>query len=152
MENSPEPGIQETSWTVAVARILFGPEMNIQSPPNLNTGYLKSLVDSGINDWGGISPLTPDHVNPEAPWPEISHLAKTMANYGKVLTERLPLYPDFALNSKKWIDPETTPALLRSMDQQGYAREDEWAPGQSTFPPAYQKSKIPLKKLILELI
>ena len=52
MENSPEPGIQETSWTVAVARILFGPEMNIQSPPNLNTGYLKSLVDSGINDWG----------------------------------------------------------------------------------------------------
>ena len=145
MENSPEPGIQETSWTVAVARILFGPEMNIQSPPNLNTGYLKSLVDSGINDWGGISPLTPDHVNPEAPWPEISHLAKTMANYGKVLTERLPLYPDFALNSKKWIDPETSPALLRSMDQQGYAREDEWAPGQSTFPPAYQKSKIPLK-------
>ena len=145
MENSPEPGIQETSWTVAVARIIFGSEMNIQSPPNLNTGYLKSLVDSGINDWGGISPLTPDHVNPEAPWPEISHLAKTMANYGKILTERLPLYPDFALNSKKWIDPETTPALLRSMDQQGYAREDEWAPGQSSFPPEYQKSEISLK-------
>ena len=68
-----------------------------------------------------------------------------MANYGKVLTERLPLYPDFALNSKKWIDPETSPALLCSMDQQGYAREDEWAPGQSSFPPEFHKSEIPLK-------
>ena len=68
-----------------------------------------------------------------------------MTNYGKVLTERLPLFPRFALNSKKWSDPETTPALLRSMDQQGYAREDEWAPGQSSFPHEYQKSKIPLK-------
>jgi FO synthase len=141
MENNSEPGIEETSWTVAVTRILFGPQMNIQSPPNLNAGYLKSLVNSGINDWGGISPLTPDHVNPEAPWPEIIHLAKTMDKYGKVLTERLPVYPEFSLNSKKWFDPKITPALLRSMDQQGYAREDEWAPGESSSPLGYLKSK-----------
>jgi FO synthase len=68
-----------------------------------------------------------------------------MTNYGKVLIERLPIYPDFALNLKIWADPKTTPALLSSMDQQGYAREDEWAPGQSSSPPEYYKSEIPSK-------
>ncbi|MGB1834406.1 MAG: hypothetical protein ACPHP9_12020, partial [bacterium] len=70
MQFHPEPELEEVLWTVAIARILFGPEMNIQTPPNLNVDNLERILDAGINDWGGISPLTPDHVNPEAPWPE----------------------------------------------------------------------------------
>ena len=134
MENSPEPSIKEISWSVAIARILFGPEMNIQIPPNLNPGHLRTLVDSGINDWGGISPLTPDHVNPEAPWPEISRLSQIMGECGKVLAERLPVYPNYALSGKVWIDDTVAPFLLNSMDQQGFAREDGWAPGQASIP------------------
>ncbi|GIT07572.1 MAG: hypothetical protein CM1200mP30_12020 [Pseudomonadota bacterium] len=119
MANSPEPRVEETAWTVAVARILFGHKMNIQTPPNLNPGSLKTLLDSGINDWGGISPLTPDHVNPEAPWPEIASLAESMEKYGKVLTERLPVFPKYALNSRDWIDLKASSYLIKPMDQQG---------------------------------
>ena len=69
MATAPEPSLDEHLWTIAVARILFGPEMNIQAPPNLQAGSLDKLIGAGINDWGGVSPVTPDHVNPEAPWP-----------------------------------------------------------------------------------
>ncbi len=132
MANSPEPSVEETAWTVAVARILFGHKMNIQTPPNLNPGSLKTLLDSGINDWGGISPLTPDHVNPEAPWPEIGSLAESMEKFGKVLTERLPVYPQYAIKSIDWIDLKARSSLNKSMDQQGYARENSWSPGKSS--------------------
>ena len=66
-------------WTVAVARLVFGPAMNIQAPPNLSAGTYGRLIDAGINDWGGVSPVTPDHVNPEAPWPQLDALAHTTA-------------------------------------------------------------------------
>jgi len=146
MANSPEPRVEETAWTVAVARILFGHKMNIQTPPNLNPGSLKTLLDSGINDWGGISPLTPDHVNPEAPWPEIASLAESMEKYGKVLTERLPVFPKFALNSRDWIDLKANSYLIKSMDQQGYARENSWSPGKSFVLPTQFLSKSVQKK------
>jgi len=89
---APAP-TDELVWTIAVARVLFGPQMNIQAPPNLNAGALDVLVQAGINDWGGVSPLTPDYVNPEAPWPEIERLREETASAGKTLAERLTIYP-----------------------------------------------------------
>ena len=76
MADAPEPALDEHLWTIAVARILFGPEMNIQAPPNLRAGSLQRLIAAGINDWGGVSPVTPDHVNPEHPWPQLDALAQ----------------------------------------------------------------------------
>ncbi len=78
MAASPEPDLEEQLWTIAVARLVFGPSMSIQAPPNLRPEGLSSLVRAGINDWGGVSPVTPDHVNPEAPWP---HLAGSRAQH-----------------------------------------------------------------------
>src|SRR5262249_10381817 len=83
MAEAPEPALDEHLWTIAVARILFGPEMNIQAPPNLRAGSLRRLIDAGINDWGGVSPVTPDHVNPEHPWPQLDALARATAAAGK---------------------------------------------------------------------
>ncbi len=76
MAGAPEPGLDELLWTIAVARLVFGPAMNIQAPPNLSPGVLPQLLAAGINDWGGVSPLTPDYVNPEAPWPHLQQLPR----------------------------------------------------------------------------
>jgi hypothetical protein len=76
-------------WTVAVARLVLGPQMSIQAPPNLNAGELARLVGAGINDWGGVSPVTEDHVNPVAPWPQLDHLDVETRRAGRVLTQRL---------------------------------------------------------------
>ena len=81
------PEQSELLWTIAMARIIFGPSMSIQAPPNLNSGKLVSLIGAGINDWGGVSPLTPDHVNPESPWPELDSLASVTQKAGKLLQE-----------------------------------------------------------------
>ncbi len=75
MANAPEPDLDDLLWTIACARLIFGLEMNIQAPPNLSPSVYPQLVSAGLNDWGGISPVTPDHVNPEAAWPEIDTLA-----------------------------------------------------------------------------
>ena len=80
-----EPDLDDLLWTIAVARLVLGPDMNIQAPPNLSPGVYQKLVDAGLNDWGGISPVTPDHVNPEAPWPAIAELARKSAEAGKLL-------------------------------------------------------------------
>ena len=95
MAQHPEPSLDEHLWTIAVARILFGAAMNIQAPPNLSAGALPRLIAAGINDWGGVSPVTPDHVNPERPWPALDRLAAATAEAGKVLVERLAVYPDY---------------------------------------------------------
>ena len=87
MANAPEPPLDELLWTIAVARLLFGPKMNIQAPPNLTQDY-ERLIAAGINDWGGISPVTPDHVNPEAPWPHLTALAARTARAGRVLVAK----------------------------------------------------------------
>ena len=96
---APEPSLDEHLWTIAVARLLFGPEMNIQAPPNLQAGSLGKLIGAGINDWGGVSPVTPDHVNPEAPWPELVALEQQTAEAGKQLVQRLAVYPAYALDA-----------------------------------------------------
>ena len=135
METAPEPDDDDLLWTVAVARLVLGGEMNIQAPPNLSPNSLAGLVAAGINDWGGVSPVTPDHVNPEAPWPHLDALARDTAATGKVLIPRLPLYPAYALDDETWLDEGMRTAVLRSMDSEGLARADTWSPGTLTAPP-----------------
>jgi FO synthase len=94
MANWPEPSHGEMLRTVAVARLLL-PEVNIQAPPNLSAPYYEELIDAGINDWGGISPLTPDFINPEKPWPHIEQLRLRTEAKGSALRQRLPVYPKF---------------------------------------------------------
>jgi len=106
MAAAPEPDLDELLWTIAVARLLFGPNMSIQAPPNLSPGVLPQLVAAGINDWGGVSPLTPDHVNPEAPWPHLDQLARETSVAGKFLDQRLTIYPAYANAPQRWLDPQ----------------------------------------------
>ena len=129
MARTPEPAASDMLWTAAMARIVFGPQMNIQAPPNLSPGLLADLIRAGINDWGGVSPVTPDHVNPEAPWPEIDALRAATTAAGKTLTERLAIYPSFAREQERWLDPALRTLVLRASDAEGFARSESWAPG-----------------------
>jgi FO synthase len=134
MVDAPEPDLHELLWTIAVARILFGAEMNIQAPPNLTPGEYGVLIEAGINDWGGISPVTLDHVNPEAPWPHLEALRRETASAGKILTARLPIYPAYYNDNARWQDPTLVPRILQSADSHGWGRNDQWAPGLSVEP------------------
>src|SRR4029077_5653538 len=87
------------------------------------------------NDGGGVSPVTPDHVNPEAPWPALDLLARRTADAGKLLVERLAIYPDYAQDPARWLDPKLRTPVLRAVDAQGLARTDAWIPGAGTPPP-----------------
>lgn len=131
MAQAPEPDLNELLWTIAVARLIFGAQMNIQAPPNLSPGVLPQLIAAGIDDWGGVSPLTPDHVNPEAPWPHLDLLARETAAAGKFLEQRLTIYPNYAREPQRWLDEGVRSAVLRQIDSMGYARRDSWMPGES---------------------
>ncbi len=136
MVNAPEPDLNELLWTIAVARILFGPDMSIQAPPNLSPGVLPQIVHAGINDWGGVSPVTPDFVNPEAPWPHLEDLRRETAAAGKYLTERLTIYPQYATELDRWAHPDLHERILEMIDAEGYPRTDDWCPGDiDTAPP-----------------
>jgi FO synthase len=135
MAQAPEPDLEDHLWTIAAARLIFGPEMNIQAPPNLNPGALAEMIAAGINDWGGVSPVTPDHVNPEAPWPALDRLAARTAAAGKLLVERLAIYPAYARDPERWLDPALRSAVLRAIDAEGLARPDDWVAGSGTEPP-----------------
>ncbi|MBT3331372.1 MAG: 7,8-didemethyl-8-hydroxy-5-deazariboflavin synthase CofG, partial [Rhodospirillaceae bacterium] len=135
MADWPDAPIDELRWSIAVARLIFGPEMHIQAPPNLSPGDSPSLIDAGIDDWGGVSPVTPDHVNPEAPWPHLRQLADDTARQGKHLVERLAIYPNYAQQAERWLDPAFVPAVLHRVDAAGLARTDTWAPGIDMAPP-----------------
>ncbi|NIR32610.1 MAG: 5-amino-6-(D-ribitylamino)uracil--L-tyrosine 4-hydroxyphenyl transferase CofH [Gammaproteobacteria bacterium] len=136
MANAPEPPLEELLWTIAVARLVLGANVNIQAPPNLSPDALPRLVHAGINDWGGISPVTPDHVNPEAPWPHLDDLARRTAEAGKVLVERLAVYPRYVRNRARWLEPALHAPVLRAADGEGLARTDDWVAGGKTPPPA----------------
>ncbi len=135
MASAPEPNLDELLWTIAVARIIFGPAMSIQAPPNLSPGLLPQIVAAGINDWGGVSPLTPDYVNPEAPWPHLDKLARETLAAGKYLQERLTLYPAYAATGDRWLDPGLRENVLRRIDAEGFPRTDNWSPGAEIIPP-----------------
>ena len=95
MDQDNNTQLEDLQWTIAIARLIFGPSMNIQAPPNLSADNYWHLVAAGINDWGGISPVTPDHVNPEAPWPTVVELTSKVRLAGKTLVPRLPIYPEY---------------------------------------------------------
>jgi FO synthase len=135
MAEAPEPSLEEHLWTIAIARIVFAPDMSIQAPPNLNAAALDRLLAAGINDWGGVSPVTPDHVNPEAPWPQLETLRRATEAAGKELVARLPIYPRFVQQPEQWLAPEMRASVLRHTEAEGYARENGWIAGATSHPP-----------------
>ena len=117
MASHPEPSLDELLWTAAVARLVLGPDVHVQVPPNLSYDEFPRLLDAGIDDWGGVSPVTIDHVNPEAPWPEIERLRAATEARGLALAPRLPAYPEFL--SGRWLAPRVLTAALRSPTRTG---------------------------------
>jgi len=131
---APEPDLDDLLWTIAAARLILPDEVHVQAPPNLSPGVYEELIAAGIDDWGGVSPVTPDHVNPEAPWPQIEVLAQRTAAMGKVLVQRLPVYPSYAFDIDRWCSQDIATRVRRAIDAEGWAREDEWAPGLTVLP------------------
>ncbi|MFF0065953.1 bifunctional FO biosynthesis protein CofGH [Streptomyces sp. NPDC005279] len=125
MRGMPDAELDELVATVAVARHIMGPSACLQAPPNLVAGEYARLIGAGIDDWGGVSPLTPDHVNPERPWPQIDELAERSAAAGFRLEERLCVYPEFVQRGEPWLDPRLLPHVRALADPEtGLARED----------------------------
>jgi FO synthase len=125
MRAHPEPTLQEMARTVAVARLLFGGAMNIQAPPNLVPSEAEGrclLLHAGINDWGGISPLTLDYINPERPWPQIDQLREQMRALGFELRERLAIYPEF-IGRPDFLAPALAARVRAMVDERGLVRE-----------------------------
>ncbi len=135
MRNAPEPGADDLAWTLAAARLLLPPDIALQSPPNLSSDDPVGLIEAGVDDLGGISPLTPDYVNPEAPWPHIGVLAERLARHGFTLAERLTVHPGHARRADIWIDPALAPRIRSLTDSEGWPREDEWVSGESSCAP-----------------
>ncbi len=135
MATTAPPEFAELLWTIAMARMILGAGMSIQVPPNLNAGKLAELVNAGINDWGGVSPLTPDHVNPESPWPHLDELSAATSEAGKLLQQRLTVYPAYVQRAETWLHPAVEVYVQKLSDAPGLAREDEWLSGTSVTLP-----------------
>ena len=129
MAAAPEPSEEELLWTIAAARLVLPPEVSLQAPPNLNAGRTAALLDAGLNDWGGISPVTIDHVNPEAPWPQIDDLTRECTASGRQLVERLTAYPRFVRDADRWLEKAVAKAARPLADSEGLARDNGWSPG-----------------------
>jgi FO synthase len=122
MRHADDAGLEEFLATIAVTRLLLGPRMRVQAPPNLvDLAETAALLDAGVDDWGGVSPLTPDHVNPERPWPDLDVLAQASAAKGFVLTERLTAHPPYL--AEPWLDPRVQPHVDALRDERGLARD-----------------------------
>ena len=119
MRNHPEPSRTDHARTIAVGRLVLR-EMNVQAPPNLSDQNYPFLLKAGLNDWGGISPLTPDFINPEKPWPHIAHLAERTAAEGFKLAERLSVYPEY-VERDEFIDRELRACVRAKADREGFA-------------------------------
>jgi len=124
------PGVSDEEFlrALALARIVMDDSVSVQAPPNLNDARLGRLIDAGIDDWGGISPITSDHVNPEAPWPEIARLEQICVSAGRPLVERLTVYPRF-IAEPGWVDSKLRPAVLKLADSAWLGRDSTWSPG-----------------------
>jgi FO synthase len=142
MANAPEPPLEELLWTIAAARIVLGPQAHVQAPPNLSFAEFPRLLDAGIDDWGGVSPVTVDHVNPEAPWPQIERLRAATESRGLQLVARLPVYPEWI--DGNWLDPRVMPAVLRASDAHGHARGERWSPGETGPVPFVPRDALPV--------
>ena len=121
MRNDPDASIDDLVATIAVARLVLGPRVRIQAPPNLVDDQWGLVIRAGIDDWGGVSPLTPDHVNPERPWPQIDDLAARTAEAGFALRERLTVYPPYVSQPEPWLDPRVRPHVFALAGSDGLA-------------------------------
>ena len=135
MANHPDAPLEELLWTAAAARLVLGPDVNLQVPPNLSYEQFPCLLDAGINDWGGVSPVTIDHVNPEAPWPELARIREATERRGLILAARLALYPEYTADLEHWCDPKVASAIRHHLDATGLARDDRFAAGTSPTVP-----------------
>ena len=135
MALSPEPSESEMLATIALARLILPPDVTVQAPPNLaekgedGASSYARYIDAGINDWGGVSPVTPDHVNPERPWPHLKELEINTESKGYLLLERLALHPSYAREAETWVDEKLRTGVWAGMDAEGFARVEAWAPG-----------------------
>jgi FO synthase len=132
MASHPEPSLDDLLWTARSARDVLGPDVKIQVPPNLSYDDFPRLLEAGIDDWGGVSPVTIDHVNPEAPWPEIVRLRAATEAAGFELAARLPIYPAYVDDLERWADPRVAREIRQHTDADGLAREERWAAGAET--------------------
>jgi FO synthase len=122
MGEFPDADMVEFLWTVAVARLILGPDVNLQVPPNLSAANYQIYLDAGINDWGGVSPLTIDFVNPEAPWPALTELKTKTEAAGFQLRPRLPVYPEYFLHTKEFLPDALHQKVIAIADQEGYVK------------------------------
>ncbi len=134
MAGAAPPSLEDYLWTIAAARLLLDPGIHLQAPPNL-TEEFGVLLEAGIDDWGGVSPVTADHVNPEAPWPALKRLRQVTEAAGMTLAPRLTVYPDHAADPGRWLDPDVRFPVLDRSDAEGLARDDRWAAGDHEPPP-----------------
>ena len=142
MAMAAEPSLEDHLWTVAAARLILGPDMTIQAPPNLRNGALAQLIRAGVNDWGGVSPVTPDHVNPEAPWPHLEKLETETEEAGRHLRQRLAIGPAFARDVTVWGDPALQTSIRRAVETRGLVREVDWHPGKGDEAPELMPSLV----------
>src|SRR5215208_3315640 len=142
MAGAPEPSLDDLLWSAAAARLVLPPEVHVQAPPNLSYDEFPRLLEAGIDDWGGLSPVTIDHVNPEAPWPEIELLGAATRAAGLELAPRLAVYPEYL--SGEWIDPTVLPTALHRADGDALAREDRWAAGAPAAIPFVPRHALPI--------
>jgi FO synthase len=132
--DADEPDLDDLLWTIAAARLILPAGVHVQAPPNLSPGVYHNLIGAGIDDWGGVSPVTIDHVNPEAPWPELDALARHTAEMDKILVPRLPIYPAWSADADRWLDKKVAPRVRQQSDSEGWARDDAWSPGEVISP------------------
>jgi 7,8-didemethyl-8-hydroxy-5-deazariboflavin synthase CofH subunit/7,8-didemethyl-8-hydroxy-5-deazariboflavin synthase CofG subunit len=134
MAGAAPPSLEDYLWTIAAARVLLDPGIHLQAPPNLTEDF-GALLEAGIDDWGGVSPVTADHVNPEAPWPALDRLRQVTEAAGMTLAPRLTVYPEFAADPDRWLDPDLRFPVLDRSDAEALARDDRWAAGDHDPPP-----------------
>jgi FO synthase len=137
MRGADEPSEDDMIRAIAATRLVVGDRISVQAPPNLTPKTYGRYIDAGINDWGGISPVTPDHVNPEMPWPTIDEVAATCAERGFTLRQRLPIYPQYVTDERAfatWVASPMRRHVLAASDAMGLAREDRWYAGEGWTP------------------
>jgi FO synthase len=137
MREAEEPTEDDMIRGIIATRLVLGDRVSVQAPPNLTPRTYGRYLDAGINDWGGVSPVTPDHVNPEMPWPSIDEIAETCDSRGFALRQRLPIYPQYVTNEKAfndWVSPPVRRHVLAASDAMGLAREERWYAGEGWTP------------------
>ena len=134
----------EHMWAIAAARLVLPPEIHVQAPPNLTADF-GALLEAGIDDWGGVSPVTADHVNPERSWPALERLRAVTEESGHVLAPRLALHPEWALEPGRWLDEQMRFPVLDHSDAEGLARDSRWCSGSDETPPQLLGARPPAR-------